>query len=233
MSPITYTCKISSIEKLNAFLYRVFLQPSQAVSYKAGQYVSIVMGENDKRHFSIANAPLAEQIELHIGATPENSYAMQVIDKMHSEGCVEVEIGNGDAYLREESERPIILMAGGTGFSYVKSLLEQIVALNLTNPVYLYWGVKEYAHFYFENEAVEWAEKHQNIHFHPVIELPEDEWQGHQGYVHQAVLNEFSDLSSFDIYIVGRFEMAKIAREDFIKQGALPDPIFGDAFSFI
>lgn len=227
------TCNVNSIEKLNDFLYRIFLQPQQAVSYKAGQYVSVVMGEKDKRHFSIANAPGEELIELHIGATAENGYAMQVIDKMKSEGKLDVEIANGDAYLRESSNRPIILVAGGTGFSYVKSLLEQIVALELTTPVYLYWGVKEYAHFYFENEASSWAKRHQNIHFHPVVELPEMEWQGHQGYVHQAVLNEFSDLSEFDIYVVGPFEMAKVARQDFVKQHALTEHIYGDAFAFI
>lgn len=231
MQPVT--CKITSIEKLNTFLYRVFLQPIEPVSFKAGQYVSIVMGENDKRHFSIANAPTGNQIELHIGATPENSYAMQVIEKMQDEGSVDAEIGNGVAYLRESSERPIILVAGGTGFSYVKSLLEQIVNLQLKNPVYLYWGVREYAHFYFEDEASNWAIEHKNIHFHPVIELPEAQWQGHQGYVHQAVLNEFKDLSAFDIYVVGRFEMAKIAREDFVKQGALLEHIYGDAFAFL
>ena len=227
------TCNVTSIEKLNDFLYRIFLHPTQAVSYQAGQYLSVVMGEGDKRHFSIANAPFSDHIELHIGAMPENRYAMQVIEKMQNEGQVEAEIGHGDAYLREDSKRPIILMAGGTGFSYVKSLFEQIVHLQLENPVYLFWGVKEYSHFYFENEAMAWAKKHHNIHFHPVIELPEAQWQGHQGYVHQAVVNEFADLSAFDIYIVGPFEMAKIAREDFIKQGALAEHIFGDAFSFI
>lgn len=227
------TCNVSSIEKLNSFLYRIFLQPTERVSYKAGQYLSVVMGEDDKRHFSIANAPSVDQIELHIGATPDNQYAMQVVDKMDTDGKIEVEIAHGDAYLREDSARPIILMAGGTGFSYVKSILEQIVHLELENPVYLFWGVKEYSHFYFENEAVEWAKRHSNIHFHPVIELPETQWQGRQGYVHQAVLAEFDSLSAFDIYIVGRFDMAKIAREDFVKQGASTERIFGDAFAFI
>lgn len=227
------TCKVSSIEKLNDFLYRIFLLPQETVSYKAGQYVSVVMGEKDKRHFSIANAPGEALIELHIGATPENAYAMQVIDKMKEEGQVEVEIANGNAYLRDTSTRPIILMAGGTGFSYVKSILEDIVAKGLPNPVYLYWGVKEYSHFYFQDEASSWAKAHQNIHFHPVVELPEAEWQGHQGYVHQSVLNDFPDLSGFDIYVVGRFEMAKVAREDFLKQNASIENIYGDAFAFI
>ena len=229
----TITCNIHSIEKLNDFLYRIFLCPTQVVTYKAGQYLSVVMAENDKRHFSIANAPSAKYIELHIGATPENRYAMQVIEKMKSEGKVEVEIAKGAAYLRENSRRPIILMAGGTGFSYVKSLLEQIVHLQLDNQVYLYWGVKEYSHFYFKKEAVEWEKIHSNIHFYPVIELPEAQWLGKQGNVHQTVLNQFLDLAAFDIYIVGRFEMAKIARDDFVKQGAISDRIFGDAFDFI
>jgi len=229
----TVTCKVSSIEKLNDFLYRIFLQPQQEVSYKAGQYVSVVMGEKDKRHFSIANAPSGELIELHIGATPENGYAMQVIEKMQNEGLVDVEIGNGEAFLREQSTRPIILVAGGTGFSYAKSIIEQVIALQLTNQVHLYWGVKESAHLYLNDAAENWAETYENIHFHPVIELADAQWQGHQGYVHNAVLKDFSDLSMFDIYVVGRFEMAKVVREDFVKQSALVEHIYGDAFAFI
>jgi len=227
------TCNVASIEKLNSFLYRIFLAPTAAVAFKAGQYVSVVMGEGDKRHFSIANIPSSELIELHIGATPENTYAMQVIEKMQSGETLEVEIANGDAYLREESTRPIILMAGGTGFSYVKSLLEQIIESDIKNEVHLYWGVKEYSHFYFEDQANSWATEHNNIHFHPVVELPEADWQGKQGYVHQAVLDSFEDLARFDIYVVGRFEMAKIAREDFVNKGALVKHIYGDAFAFI
>ena len=229
----TINCKIESINKLNDFLYRIFLKPTESVTYKAGQYVSVVMGENDKRHFSIANTPLSSHIELHIGATKENAYSMQVIEKMQSDETIEIEVGNGDAFLRENSKRPIILMAGGTGFSYVKSILERIVELNLSNQVYLFWGVKEYSHFYFEEQAINWAKDHKNIHFFPVVELPEDEWHGRQGYVHQSVLEEFSDLSPYDIYVVGRFEMAKIAREDFIKQKATLGHIYGDAFAFI
>lgn len=227
------TCKVSSIEKLNDFLYRIFLQPEQAVSFKAGQYISVVMGEKDKRHFSIANAPASDLIELHIGATPENGYAMQVIEKMQSEGQVELEVGNGEAYLREQSVRPMIIVAGGTGFAYAKSLIEQVIALKLTNPVYLYWGVKESAHFYLKAEAEGWAERVENIHFRPVVELPEADWQGHQGYVHNAVLKDFSDLSEFDVYVVGRFEMAKVVREDFVKQNGAVEHIYGDAFAFI
>jgi len=227
------TCKVSSIERLNDFLYRIFLQPEQTVTYQAGQYVSVVMGEKDKRHFSIANAVGEDLIELHIGATPENGYAMQVIEKMQAEGQVELEVGNGNAFLREQSARPIILVAGGTGFAYAKSIVEQIIALQLSNPVYLYWGVKEPSHFYLKDEALNWDESYDNIHFRPVVEVEDADWKGRQGYVHQAVLKDFSDLEAFDIYVVGRFEMAKVVREDFVKQHATIEHIYGDAFAFI
>ncbi|HIP76604.1 MAG TPA: NAD(P)H-flavin reductase [Psychromonas hadalis] len=228
------SCNVKNVEKVNDFLFRVFLIPSGAVSYKAGQYISVVMGEKDKRHFSIANGPVnATDIELHIGATPENSYAMQVIEKMQNEGVVDVEIANGNAFLQENSTRPIIILAGGTGFAYAKSLIEQAIALNLNNPIHLYWGVKKRSYLYFEDQANSWHEQHSNIEFKPVVELPEANWNGRTGYVHQAILNDFSDLSDFDIYVVGRFEMAKIARDDFTKQGAKIENIFGDAFAFI
>ena len=227
-------CKVKNIEKLNNFLFRVLLTPSDKVSFKAGQYVSVVMGEKDKRHFSIANAPLnSTDIELHIGATPENTYAMQVIEKMQTAGEVSVEIGNGEAFLQEASTRPIIILAGGTGFAYAKSLIEQAIALNMNTPIHLFWGVRERSYLYFEKEAENWASQYGNIYFNPVVELPENNWIGRTGYVHQAVLNEFDDLSAFDIYIVGRFEMAKIARDDFMEKGALKDHVYGDAFAFI
>lgn len=228
------TCKVKSIEKVNDFLFRVFLTPPENTSYKAGQYVSIVMGEKDKRHFSIANAPLnSSDIELHIGATPENTYAMQVIEQMQLTDSISVEIGNGDAFLQEDSLRPIIILAGGTGFSYAKSLLEQSMALKSDVSISLFWGVKDRSYLYFEKQATNWDRLYQNIHFLPVVELPESDWSGKTGYVHQAVLDEFDDLSAFDIYIVGRFEMAKIARDDFMKKGAIKERIFGDAFAFI
>ena len=106
------SCKVNSIEKLNDFLYRIFLQPDQVTPYQAGQYVSVVMGEKDKRHFSIANGAGGDLIELHIGATPENSYAMQVIDKMQEEGADYGGDLNGNAFLRAQSTRAIILVAG-------------------------------------------------------------------------------------------------------------------------
>ena len=156
------TCNVTSIEKLNSFLYRIFLTPTKAVNFKAGQYVSVIMGEGDKRHFSIANTPSNDTIELHIGAQPKNNYAIQVVEKMQSGETIEVDIANGEAYLREASNRPIIVMAGGTGFSYAKSLLEQIIELEIKNPVYLFWGVKKYSHFYLEQQVKKYPDYPQS-----------------------------------------------------------------------
>ena len=100
--------------------------------------------------------------------------------------------------------------------------------------MHLFWGVREYEHFYFEKEAIAVGLKSIVIFiFTRWLRLPEAQWKGDKGYVHHAVLNAFDDLSEFDIYVVGRFEMAKIAREDFVKKGALVEHIYGDAFAFI
>ncbi len=228
------SCKIKSIEKINGFLFRIFLTPSSVVSYKAGQYLLVEMGENDKRPFSIANAPLnSTDIELHIGALPENTYAMQVIEKMQSGEDIYVDVGNGDAFLQEASVRPIIIVAGGTGFAYAKSLVEQAIRLKLNVPIHLFWGVRVRSYLYFEEEMRQLVAKNTNVYFTPVVEILENNWDGQTGYVGQVILNEFDDLSTFDIYIAGRFDMAKIARNDFIKHKALADHIFGDAFSFL
>jgi aquacobalamin reductase/NAD(P)H-flavin reductase len=49
-----------------------------------------------------------------------------------------------------------------------------------------------------------------------------------------AVLQDYSTLAEHDIYIAGRFEMAKIARDLFCNErGAREDRLFGDAFAFI
>jgi len=227
-------CKVKSIEKINGFLFRIFLTPSSVVSYKAGQYLSVVMDENDKRPFSIANAPLnGTDIELHIGSLPENTYAMQVIEKMQSAEDIYVEIGNGNAFLQEGSVRPIIIVAGGTGFAYAKSLVEQAIRLKLNVPIHLFWGVRVRSYLYFEKKMRQLAAENTNVSFTPVVEIFENDWDGKTGLVCQVILNEFDDLSTFDIYIAGRFEMAKIARDAFIKQNALSAHIFGDAFSFL
>jgi len=229
------SCKVSSVEAITDTVYRVRLQPESPFSFRAGQYLMVVMDERDKRPFSIASVPSEKNyLELHIGASEMNLYAMAVMDRILKEQTIDVDLPHGDAWLREEGDRPLVLIAGGTGFSYVRSILVTELANNPERDISIYWGGRELKHLYDLGELEALSVEHPNLKVIPVVEQVEDDWQGRTGNVLSAVMQDFDSLSEHDIYIAGRFEMAKVARERFCaERGALEDRMFGDAFAFI
>lgn len=231
----TLSCTVMSVDAITDTVYRVRLLPSAPFSFRAGQYLMVVMDERDKRPFSMASTPIEqESIELHIGASEMNLYAMAVMDRILKEKSLVVDIPHGDAWLREDSDRPLILIAGGTGFSYVRSILLTVLARQPERQVSVYWGGRELRHLYDLGELQSLAQVHTNLNVIPVVEQPDEQWHGRSGTVLSAVLQDFGTLASHDIYIAGRFEMAKIARERFCNErGAQPAHMYSDAFSFI
>lgn len=227
-------CKVEKIEALTDTIKRIVLIPSSPLDFTAGQYLQIVMGEDDKRPFSIANAPRADgTIELHIGAEPGNQYAGQVIEKMTQDKAINVEGGLGQAFLNQSAPQATILLAGGTGFSYALSILEQLLSKPLEAPVILYWGTRTINDMYAFEALKTLALQHALFTFIPVIERPEKDWLGKTGWVHQAVLDDIQDLATYQVYVAGRFEMAKVVRDDFTKHGLITTSLFGDAYAFI
>ena len=210
----TLSCKVTSVEAITDTVYRVRLVPEAAFSFRAGQYLMVVMDERDKRPFSMASTPSEQEfIELHIGASELNLYAMAVMDRILKEREIEVDLPHGEAWLRDDEERPLILIAGGTGFS---------------------WGGREAKHLYDLAELEALSVQHPGLRIEPVVEQPDAEWRGRTGTVLTAVLQDYGTLGDHDIYIAGRFEMAKIARDLFCNErGAREERLFGDAFAFI
>lgn len=228
-------CKVASIESITDTVFRVRLVPDASVSFQAGQYLMVVMDERDKRPFSIASTPMdSEFIELHIGASEINLYAMAVMERLLAEDTICIDIPHGDAWLRNDSQRPIILIAGGTGFSYVNSILMTVLAQQPEREISLYWGGREEVHLYDLTRLEALSVQYPNLNVVSVVEQPDEQWRGRSGTVLTAVLNDFGSLAEHDIYIAGRFEMVKIARERFCNErGADETRMFGDAFSFI
>lgn len=235
-------CEVLSVSSLTNNTYRVLLKPEKSVNYKAGQYLVAVMGDNDKRPFSIASSPCRQnghELELHIGAAEENAYALDVVNaakaalekKDHS---FIIEGPNGNAWLRENRQRPLLLIAGGTGFSYVRSMLDHCLAQGFSSPIFLYWGGRDMTQLYANEEMKTLALKNPQLTYIPVLETPPANWSGKVGNVLDAVMDDFDSLSSYDIYIAGKFEMSAVAREKFcLERGADKENIFSDAFAFI
>ncbi|NAW90473.1 MULTISPECIES: NAD(P)H-flavin reductase [unclassified Vibrio] len=235
---MTTQCKVKSIEPLASNTYKIILQPESVLAFKAGQYLMVEMGEKDKRPFSIASSPCRSgELELHIGAAEHNAYAQEVVEKMRTalsnNGLVNIDAPHGDAWVKE-NERPLLLIAGGTGFSYVRSILDHCISQKKSNAIYLYWGAKDVYQLYAKTELSEIAQQFENIHFVPVVETADEGWNGKVGNVLQAINDDFESLEAYDIYIAGRFDMAGVAREQFTQyKNAKSDHMFADAYAFI
>ena len=226
-------CTVESIEVLTPIVHKVVLVPESAIQFKAGQYLQVVMGENDKRPFSIANQPSsAHKIELHIGAVPANSYAFEVLTKCREDGKLSIEIPLGNAFLRE-STAPAIVIAGGTGYSYAKSIVLDCLETQPNRDITLYWGAKTFEDLYEADTLDALSLTHPKFTFIPVVEHPSDDWQGHTGWVHRAVMQDIPDFSGVQVYAAGRFEMSATIRDDFCAAGLDKDALFGDAYAFI
>lgn len=233
----TISCQIVSLTSLTAHVFKVLLKPTEKVDFIAGQYLNFVMSDEDKRPFSIASSPNSDLIELQIGAFVADSYPMQVIDRIKSAQVenkpVTIEIAAGKAHLRTESDRPLLLLAGGTGFSYIKSMFEYLAEQNSQRHIMVYWGLREIAAAYELEETAAIIAKLPHANFIPVIENGSETWKGKTGLVHQAVMHDIISLEPYDIYLAGRFEMVGAIRSDFVEHGAVLEHMYADAFAFI
>lgn len=228
------TCQAGISRQLADYVWEVNIELPKAVEFKAGQYLQVVMDERDKRPFSIASEPSEHhQWMLHVGATPDNSYAGEVLERIKQDGQLVIEAPDGDAFLQLPQQHPIILIAGGTGFSYTYSILQKLLEEGLQQPVYLYWGARERQDLYLHERLETLASDHPLFHYRPVLENADSEWPYAIGLVHHAVVSERDDLSQCQIYMAGRFEMVRVIRDDFVTRGVSLQQLHADALAFI
>ncbi|MEB4589747.1 CDP-6-deoxy-delta-3,4-glucoseen reductase [Candidatus Thiothrix sp. Deng01] len=210
------------------------LPASERMRFLAGQYVDILLRDGKRRGFSLANAPMNDQfLELHVRHVPGGHFTGHVFNEMKEKALLRIEGPLGSFYLRE-SERPLILMGGGTGFAPLKAMLEQMMAQGMDKPVHLYWGVRAKADLYMDGLAQQWAAQQPQLTYTQVLSEPkaEDAWQGRTGWVHAAVAADFPDLSGFDVYLSGPPPMVQAAKTAFLAQGLPEAQLFYDSFEY-
>lgn len=233
----TLPTRVVKLERLCHDVMGVWLKlPAvERLAFRAGQYIDILLRNGARRSFSLANAPHDDELlELHIRHVPGGQFTSSVFDDLKEKSLLRLQGPLGTFYLRENSDRPIILVGGGTGFAPLKAIIEHAKYTGVTRPIKLYWGVRAERDLYARELASSWENQFPEFEFVPVLSeaSDEDNWQGRTGYVHEAVLEDFPDLSPFDVYMAGPPPMVESAKKEFLKSGLPYDRLFYDSFDF-
>jgi CDP-4-dehydro-6-deoxyglucose reductase len=232
--------RVTSIDKPapDVAIVRLQLPASDSLRYHAGQYIDFILRDGERRSYSMANAPHTQGdkpwIELHIRHLPGGLFSDQVFGSMKPKDILRIEGPFGTFFLREESTKPIVLLASGTGFAPIKALIEHLQFKRIDRPAVLYWGCRRRVDLYQHEWALQAAADRPHLRYEPVLSeaQPSDDWSGRQGLVHEAVMADIGDLSGHQVYACGAPVMVDAARRDFTARCGLPeDEFYADAFT--
>ncbi len=229
--------KIVAKDLLAPDVLRVRLKPPKGEPFRwlAGQYLDVLLPEGKRRAFSIANAPEdAGLIELHVRKVPGGGFTQQLFEAYPIGSLLRVEGPLGTFVPREDSERAMIFMAGGTGFAPVKAIIEHFLHLGSARPIHLYWGARHEADLYLPELPAQWSARHPAFAYTAVLSEPDAEasTRFRRGTVHEVVLADFPQLVDFDVYMSGPPPMIEAARRAFIAAELPEDRLYYDSFEY-
>lgn len=234
----TLPVRVLSLDRVALDVMKVVLgvPANEPVVFHAGQYLEVELKDGLRRTYSMANVASREgarQLELHIRHLPGGLFTDRLFATAKVRDLWRVQVPLGAFYLREKSDKPIVMVASGTGFAPIKAIVEHSLAKGLRRPIHLYWGGRMRQDLYMMDLAQGWAQEHAHIRFTPVLSdaTPACEWTGRTGFVHRAVLDDHASLSGHQVYACGTPSVIESARRDFTAQRGLPaDGFFADSF---
>jgi len=230
-------CRLEELEKLNhdVMYLKLKLPETERMQFLAGQYIDFLLPDGKHRSFSIANPPHDDKyIELHIRHIADGKFTTDVFANMQVKQMFRIEGPHGNFYLREKSNKPIIFMAGGTGFAPIKGMVEHALKAGLERPMHIYWGARALEDLYMDDVAQRFTKLNPLIRYTSVLSNSKDEdnWQGRTGWVHEAILEDYSDLSGHEVYAAGPPAMVYAAEDAFSAAGLAKENYISDAFEF-
>jgi CDP-4-dehydro-6-deoxyglucose reductase, E3 len=229
-------CRVQKIDRpaKDVTVLSLKLPANERLQFLAGQYIDILMQDGKRRSFSLANAPHDDEfLQLHI-RNYSGSFSTFVFNELKEKAILRFEGPLGSFFLREDSDKPMIFMAGGTGFAPIKGILEHAFYKENEREMVLYWGARAREDLYMAELADKWQHEHKNFTFIPVLSDPleSDKWQGRTGFVHQAILDDFDNLSGYQVYACGAPVMVEAGHRAFTQTRKLPeDEFYSDPFT--
>lgn len=234
LRPRQLPCRALSREMLadDVIRFVVKLPKGERFDYLPGQYIDFLLEDGRRRSFSLANAPNGETLEMHLRITPGGRFARWVQQEMPDRAILRFEGPLGAFYIREDSQRPLLMMAGGTGFAPLKAMLEGLFAAGLKRPLHLFWGARSRADLYLHALAEQWTTQHPLFRYTPVLSEPDADWRGETGFVHEAVLRAHPRLDGHEAYLSGPPAMVRAGKDAFVAAGLDADHLHYDSFDY-
>ena len=240
MTPRTLTCLVTEVEDLTPDVFRVQLAGRpEAVAHEPGQYLELKLDDETWVPFSIANAHAGDgSIELHIQHWPERENSARLRRLMQVAERLTLRLPGGDCILDPDSNRPLLLIAAGTGFSQMKAISEAALHADPARQIDLWWAARERRDLYLERLPRRWAERHDHVRFHPVTEFaPEEPFVGervisHRGRIDQALATTLEDVSGHDVYLSGSPGMVYACVDVLASLGLEASRVFSDVFAY-
>lgn len=232
--------RVSALTRASHDVMQVRLQlpANDSFRYHAGQYIEFILRDGARRAYSMATAPHMQEsapgVELHIRHMPGGKFTTHVFGDMKEKEILRVEGPFGSFFLREDSDKPMVFLASGTGFAPIKALIEHMQHKDIVRPATLYWGGRRPQDLYMDGWVRERLAAMPQLRYVPVVSdaLPEDGWTGRTGFVHQAVMEDIADLSDHQVYACGAPIVVDSARRDFVQQAGLSEyEFYADAFT--
>jgi CDP-4-dehydro-6-deoxyglucose reductase, E3 len=233
----TMPCRVQELRHVadDVIIMTLKLPANERLQFIAGQYIEFLLPDGKRRAFSLANAPHEDGLlELHLRLIPGGEFTKLVFTTMKERDILRFEGPFGSFCLHEDSDRPMIMIAGGTGFAPIKALVEHAIHNRIERPMSIYWGAKNRGGLYLPELPERWAAAHPHIRYVPVLSEPDadDAWAGRTGLVHQAALDDITDFSRYQVYACGAPVMVEAALRDFTARGLPVEQFFADIFSY-
>jgi len=230
--PRIIPCRVERLDKPapDVAVIGLRLPMNENFRFLAGQYIDFLLKDGKRRSYSLATRPDpggVTALEIHVRHTPGGVFTDHVFGKLKVRDLLRFEGPLGSFYLREDSAKPIVMVASGTGFAPIKAICEHAFEKKVTRPMTLYWGCRLKRDLYVLETASKLAAP--GFKFIPV--LSDEKWEGRTGFVHRAVMEDFPDMSGVQVYACGAPVVIESARRDFSAQCALPaEEFYADSF---
>lgn len=228
MSDKLIQAQVERITPLTDSILQLILAPEEYIDYQAGQYLQII-SEKEAFSYSIANAPLgSHKYELHIRHTRDNPYNQPLLAEIKRKGAVTIRLPLGECDIGHlHPHKPIIFIAGGTGFAPIKAMIEQLLAEGEPRAFELFWGARSQSDLYMDDNVAHWQT--HVPHFQYFSQLSETSTETLASMV---LARHQQDINDWQIVISGPFDMVYSTRDHLLEKGASPSNLFSDAFSF-